>query len=183
MAYKSKNGKLVSRRHKTPTTSRRQTICLRSSSTASCLIPRHNAHMLPGADAVWLTANPNGNEVTEAHLALMRARGEEALVADYVSGRRRFLFGEDREGHGCARITLKIRDDPFLRNYLELMQMNYAVDAPGPLARIEAIPGVEDWWVYMAVIPPDAFTEVCPVGEVTPRYLEIGKQLAAEEAA
>jgi hypothetical protein len=76
--------------------------------------------MLPGSAAVWLTSNPNGNEITEAHLGLFRKRGWYHLIADFESGRRRFLFGENA---GCsARITLRMPENfQGLSHYLSFM--------------------------------------------------------------
>ena len=92
-----------------------------------------NAHMLPGVDAVWLTSDPKSNTVREAHLELMRKRGEFGELAKYTVGGRRLLFGCNE--YGCARITVELREKHVF-HYMNLMRANYAVDAPAPLARI-----------------------------------------------
>ncbi|MFZ0150686.1 MAG: hypothetical protein WCB70_22035 [Xanthobacteraceae bacterium] len=83
-----------------------------------------NAHMLPGAAAIWLTANPNGNQVTEAHLAYYRKCGKMNLIADYETGRQRWMFGCN-EGRS-ARITVRLpKNFRGLANYIELLTANY----------------------------------------------------------
>jgi hypothetical protein len=133
-----------------------------------------NAHMLPGVEAVWLTADPQGNTITEAHL--MRREGDEAFLAEYAAGRR-LLFGCNE--YGSARLTIETRESPHLQNYLKLLRFNYAVTDPDVLAQwIEMIPRIEDWWVSSTIVAPDCITEVCPVGDETTHYNEIVEQIA-----
>jgi hypothetical protein len=90
------------------------------------------------------------------------------------------VCGIDKRGYGCARITVKMRAKPCIQNYLKLMRLNYAESAPEVLARlVECIPKIEEWWVCNTIIPPDAITEVYPVGEATPHYLKTVEQIAA----
>jgi hypothetical protein len=137
-----------------------------------------NDHMLPGSAAVWLTADPNGNQVTEAHLDHARNHGNHELVAEYESGRRRFLFGENETG--SARITVRLSEKfEGLFHYLSLMTANYENDSPEALAVVAAMPGVGDWWVLWSPgvgesfrgIGPGVVTEVHPVGDPSPEYL------------
>jgi hypothetical protein len=86
-----------------------------------------NAHMLPGREAIWLTSDPEGNKVTEAHLAYMRERGEMKLAAEHAA-ERPWLF--DANEHGTARLTVDTRH---AQHYLDLMRARYA-DAPEVLA-------------------------------------------------
>jgi hypothetical protein len=125
-----------------------------------------NAHMLPGREAVWLTADPEGNAVTEAHLAYMRNHGEMKLAAKHTV-ERPWLFGANE--HGSARITVDARH---AIPYLDLMRANYADDGPGALkalANIEAFPGAENWFVSFEPIPAKRVLAVeltvTPLGE------------------
>jgi hypothetical protein len=143
--------------------------------------------MLPGFAAVWLTSNPNGNEITEAHVGLWRKRGCYDLIADYESGRRRFLFGDN--AGGSARITVRMPENfQGLYHYLSLITAN---TAPEALASIADNPGVFDWWVVASPADGKIFTSIGPgpitevVGEPTPEYIAAGEQISrmfAEEA-
>jgi hypothetical protein len=101
------------------------------------------------------------------------------LLARYAAGHR-FIFGSSDE-YGCTRITVELRENRQVQNYLKLMQANYAVDAPELLARIAVLPGVENWWISATIIAPDCITEICPVGDDT-KYNEIVEQIAKANA-
>jgi len=149
-----------------------------------------NDHMLPGAAAVWLTSDPNGNAITAAHLDLWRKRGWLDLLDEYESENRKFAFGYN-DG-GSARITVELpKKFEGLFNYLELMTANYRDSAPKALATIAEIRGVQDWWVVgspadgesFKAIGPGAIREVNPVGDPTPEYLAAVNALAASDNA
>jgi hypothetical protein len=146
-----------------------------------------NAVMQPGFAAVWLTSNPNGNQITEAHVGHWRKFGVNYdFIADYESGRRRILFGVN--AGGSARITVRLpKKFKGLYHYLSLMTANYEDTDPERLAYIADIPRVSDWWVVASpadgetftAISPGAITEVCPVGEPSPEYIAACEAVAA----
>jgi hypothetical protein len=103
--------------------------------------------MLPGDPVVWLTSDPEGNEITEAHIEHLRKCGQDDLVAKYENGDRIWSFGADE--YGTARIEVDARR---AMPYLPLIRAIYA-DAPEGLAYIEACPGVANWHVSFEPIP------------------------------
>jgi hypothetical protein len=122
MSYKTRNGKIVRGGKKTLklyhfTPPHNLPDILRDG-----LVPhtRDGAEaMLPGVDAVWMTADPEGNTITDAHLEVWRRYGDVDVLAAYAAGRR-WLFGCNE--YGCARLTIEVRkNNPHLANYLELL--------------------------------------------------------------
>jgi hypothetical protein len=193
MGYKVKNGKAEPRHSKTLTLYHFTPPANLPKILRSGIYPfakDANDHMLPGGAAIWLTSNPNGNAITPAILAYWRKCGSPDLVAEYESGKRKVVYGEN-EG-GPARLTVELpKKFEGLFNYLELMTANYQVDSPKALAVIAEIPGVEDWWVVGSPadaqsfegIGPGAITEVHPVGDPTPEYLAVIDAIAGESKA
>ena len=108
-----------------------------------------NAHMLPGREAIWLTADPEGNVVTEAHLAYMRERGEMKLAAEHAA-ERPWLFGANE--YGTARLTVDIRH---VQHYLDLMRTMYAdtTEMPEILTKMATGPKIGNWYVSLKPIP------------------------------
>jgi hypothetical protein len=189
MAYRTKDGKLV-RQNK-------RMLTLYHFTPPRCLpeiikngiYPFSDQHgnqiMLPGLAAVWLTSDPYGNRITDAHLAYWRRIGQTKLIAEYEAGRR-LLFGYNDSG--SARITLELpRAFQGLSNYLQLIKEVYR-EWPPALAFITDMPNVADWWVVASPaisetftgIGPRAITEVQPVGEETPDYIEAIEQITRE---
>jgi hypothetical protein len=151
-----------------------------------------NANMLPGGVAVWLTSNPNGNTILPAHVAAWRKHGKLDLIEEYESGKRKFLFGEDRDTSASARITVELpKGFEGLFHYLELMTVNFQDRNPELLAAVGTIHGVEDWWIVGSPadgesctgIGPGAIREVHPVGDPTPDYLAAVNALVAPDNA
>ena len=144
-----------------------------------------NAHMLPGAVAVWLTSDPSGNAITEAWLAYWRKYDFDELLAQHAGGRR-FVFGDSKDD-GSARITVELPENfDGLFNYLALMRVSYEESDPQALAAIAGLPCTKNWWVVASPaegksfvgIGPGAISEVHPVGEATPAYLEAIEQIS-----
>jgi hypothetical protein len=182
MTYKTKGGKLLRRTKRARTLYHFTPPANLPSILKKGIYPNPSEEddcMLPGFVAVWLTSNPNGNEITEAHLGLWCKRGCYDLIADFESGRRRFLFGDN--AGGSARITLRMPENfQGLYHYLSLITAN---TAPEALAIITDIPRVDDWWVVPSpadgeifTIGPGAITEV--VGEPTPEYIAAGELIS-----
>lgn len=113
-----------------------------------------NQYMLPGQGAVWLTSDPEGNEVTEAHFEYLRKHRGEDLAKQFENGDRQWFFGADE--YGTARITVDARHAV---KYLELIRAHYA-NAPEGLAIIEATPGIASWYVSFEPIPGDRIIAV-----------------------
>ena len=196
MGYKSKNGKMVSTGksvltlyHFTPPQNLPKII-------KNGIYPHADEKiddMLPGVMAIWLTANPNGNQITAENVAYWRKHGFLDFVADYETGKRKLIFGQNADG-GSARITVELpekfgrSENGGLFNYLELLTANFRDDAPKALAVIAEIPRVADWWVVASPtlgesflgISPGAITEVQPVGDPSPEYLAAIEQITAE---
>ena len=82
MGYKSKGGKLVRAGKPTLTlyhfTSPYHLPSILQDGIVPCTREGHE-HMLPGVDAVWLTNDPEGNTIKEAHLELYRKCGQDAI--------------------------------------------------------------------------------------------------------
>jgi len=189
MGYKIKNGKAV-RADKTLTLYHFTPPANLSKILNNGLYPfPAQDHMLPGGAAIWLTSNPNGNAMTPEFLAYCRKKCPD-LAAEYETGKRKAVFGEN-DG-GSARITVELpKKFDGLFNYLELMTANYRYSAPEALAVIAEIPSVADWWIVASPadgdsfigIGPGAITEVQPVGDPTLEYLAAVDALAAESEA
>jgi hypothetical protein len=128
--------------------------------------------------AIWLTSNPNGNTITDAAVAYWRGLNQTDLIAEYETGRRHFIFGGN--DYGSARLTINLpRKYQGLFNYRELIAEIYR-DHPPAVAFIDTMPDISRWWVIICPaiaesfigIGPGAITEVHPVGEQTPAFVE-----------
>jgi hypothetical protein len=112
-----------------------------------------HADLLPGIDVVWLTTNQEGNMITEKHLEIARRHGSAAFLADYAAGRR-LMF--DVGGQGCARLTIEIRENRHIKNYLKLLELNH--DRELLKEYKEDCPWTIDWWVSRVTIPANCIT-------------------------
>lgn len=140
--------------------------------------------------AIWLTSDPNGNLITDEHVALYRRSGSLDLVAECEAGRK-FIFGFN-ENDGSVRLTVQLpRKFPGLCNYLQLMRQVYR-DWPPAIKFLTEMPGAADWWVVISPaiaktfhgIGPATITEVAPDGAETAAYLKAVRKIRRDlEAA
>jgi hypothetical protein len=110
--------------------------------------------------AIWLTSNPNGNTITDANVAYWRSLGHADLVAEYETGKPRFIFGSN-DG-GSARLTVNLpRKFQGLFNYCALMTEVYR-DFPKAVATLAAMPDFLKWWVVICPAIAESFIGIRP---------------------
>jgi hypothetical protein len=143
------------------------------------ILPRakdDNVHMVGDHEVVWLTENPEGNQVTDAMLTRWQELRLDDTLAEYEAGRR-LVFGVNE--YGSARITVEVRERMVV-NYVQLL--NAAVDPPEAVPQLlKALVCAHEWWLVFGTVPANCITEVHPVGDATPHYLEVIEQIKAGE--
>jgi hypothetical protein len=144
--------------------------------------PPHDL-MSGGVPVIWLTSDPLGNILRPRDIRHFRKLGLIELLEEIESGRREFVFGEDRAG-GSARITVRLprhaRRDGALVKYSTFIRRE-AGAASWRQLRTRLTSHADNWWLCLAAIPTGLFDAVHPVGDASPGYVASVKKIQKAE--